>query len=197
MRQIYFVRHGQTDSNIERRYCGQTNVNLNDVGKKQAKKIAEILKDYKIDKIFSSDLLRVKMTAQEINKNHNLDIKYVKDLREINFGDFENLTFDEISMKYPEEKEKLISQKYLYTFPNGESIKTLYKRTNEAFSEIVNNNKEENILIVSHGGVISSIITDILSGDIEKYWNIEIDNATLSTINDNEGFLYLKNLNKI
>lgn len=197
MRQIYFVRHGQTDSNIERRYCGQTNVNLNNVGKKQAKKIADILKDYKIDKIFSSDLLRVKMTAQEINKNHNLDIKYVKDLREINFGDFENLTFDEISMKYPEEKEKLISQKYLYSFPNGESIKTLYKRTNEAFSEIVNNNKEENILIVSHGGVISSIITDILSGDIEKYWNIEIDNATLSTINDNEGFLYLKNLNKI
>ncbi|MDM8534665.1 histidine phosphatase family protein [Clostridiaceae bacterium HSG29] len=195
MRKIYFVRHGETNANIERRYCGFTDIEINEQGIIQAKEASEKLKDYKIDLFFSSDLIRTRMTANEINKNHNLDIVYLKNLREMNFGELENLTFKEIGEKFPEEKEKIIASKNEYIFPSGESLKMLYERTNQCLKEILNKYKDGNILIVSHSGAIESMLTEILSGNIERYWNIEIENCKISTVVDNQGFLYLTNLN--
>ncbi len=195
MRNIYFVRHGETNANIEKRYCGFTDIELNENGIIQAKEVSEKIKDLEIDLFFSSDLLRAKMTANEINKNHNLDIEYLENLREMNFGELENLTFKEIGEKFPKEKEKIIAFKNEYVFPSGESLKILYERTNKCLKEILNKYKDENILIVSHSGAIESMLTEILSGNIDNYWNIEIENCKISTVVDNQGFLYLTKLN--
>jgi len=195
VRNIYFVRHGETNANVEKRYCGVTNIKLNEKGIIQAKEVSEKFKKIKIDLIISSDLVRAKMTANEINKNHNLDIEYSEKLREMNFGELENLTFKEIGEKFPKEKEKIIAFKNEYVFPSGESLKMLYERTNKYLKEILNKYKDENILIVSHSGAIESMLTEILSRNIDNYWNIEIENCKISTVADNQGFLYLTNLN--
>lgn len=195
MRNIYFVRHGETNANIEKKYCGFTDIELNENGIIQAKEVSGKLKDVKIDLIFSSDLMRAKMTVNEINKNRNIDIEYLENLREMNFGELENLTFKEIGEKFPKEKEKIINFKNEYVFPNGESLKMLYERVNKCLKEILNKYKDENILIVSHSGAIESMLTEILSGNIDNYWNIEIENCKISTVVDNQGFLYLTNLN--
>ena len=193
MRKIYLIRHGQTDANVEKKYCGWTDINLNSRGKKQVKKLGKKLSDLKIDNIFASDLKRVKETAKFINEFHKKDITYLKEIREMNFGDFENLTFKEISKKYPKQKEKIISNNLTYKFPNGESLKELYNRSIKTFKDILK--KDGNILIISHGGVIASILTYVLSGDIQNYWSIEVKNATLNTLVEKKQFLYLKNLN--
>jgi broad specificity phosphatase PhoE len=73
----------------------------------------------------------------------------------------------------------------------------LYLRANTIFNKIINENKDKNILIVSHSGVIESILTEILSNNIENYWNIEIENCKIATVVDNEGFLYLSGLNSL
>jgi alpha-ribazole phosphatase len=196
MRKIYLVRHGETDANVEKKYCGQTDVDLNHKGLRDAASIAKVLKNTSFDSIVSSDLKRTLKTAELINEYHQLEIEIVPELREINFGKFENLTFEEIGLQYPEEKEKMIKEKINYNFLEGESLKTLHKRVIKAFNKLLKEKENEDLLIVSHGGVIRMILTEILSGDINNYWSIEVDNTRISTIVDHEGFLYLKNLNR-
>ncbi|MGM0378107.1 MAG: alpha-ribazole phosphatase [Bacillota bacterium] len=195
MRKIYLIRHGQTDANVEKRYCGWTDINLNSKGIKQAKKIGKKLSNLNIENFFASDLKRVKETAKYINKYHKKDITYLKEIREMNFGDFENLTFKEISKKYPEQREKIVSNNLTYQFPNGESLKELYDRSIKTFKKLLKN--KGNILIVSHGGVIGSILTHVLSGNIENYWSVEVKNATLNTLVEKKEFLYLNHLNAL
>ncbi|MEA1975977.1 MAG: histidine phosphatase family protein [Bacillota bacterium] len=197
MRKIYFIRHGETNANVMKRYCGHTDIPINENGIVQAKTVANIIKNYGIELMYCSDLKRAKMTMKEINKFYNLDITYLTELREMNFGILEDLTFKEIGDIYPKEKEKIIKFSKNYQFPEGESLEMLYLRANSIFKEIINKNKNGNILIVSHGGVIESILTEILSNNIEKYWNIEIDNCKIATVVDNEGFLYLSGLNSL
>ncbi len=196
MRKIYFVRHGQTDANVKKQYCGQTDVDLNRKGLKDAASIAKVLKSASIDAIISSDMKRTMKTAELINQYHQLKIELMPEFREINFGRFENLTFEEIGSKYPEEKEKMIQEKINYNFLEGESLTQLHLRVMKAFNKLLEEKANENLLIVSHGGVIRMILTEILSGDINNYWSIEVDNTRISTIVDHEGFLYLKNLNR-
>jgi len=196
MRKIYLVRHGETDANVEKKYCGQTDVDLNHKGLRDAASIAKVLKNTTFDSIVSSDLKRTLKTAELINAYHHLEIELIPEFREINFGKFENLTFEEIGLQYPEEKEKMIKEKINYNFLEGESLKTLHKRVVGAFNKLLKEKENEDLLIVSHGGVIRMILTEILSGDINNYWSIEVDNTRISTIVDHEGFLYLKNLNR-
>jgi len=196
MRKIYFVRHGQTDANVKKQYCGQTDVDLNRKGLKDAVSIAKVLKSASIDAIISSDMKRTIKTAELINQYHQLKIELMPEFREINFGRFENLTFEEIGRKYPEEKEKMIQEKINYNFLEGESLTQLHLRVTKAFNKLLEEKTDENLLIVSHGGVIRMILTEILSGDLNNYWSIEVDNTRISTIVDHEGFLYLKNLNR-
>lgn len=196
MRKIYLVRHGETDANVEKKYCGQTDVDLNHKGLRDAASIAKVLKNTTFDSIVSSDLKRTLKTAELINAYHHLEIELIPEFREINFGKFENLTFEEIGIQYPEEKEKMIKEKINYNFLEGESLKALHKRVVGAFNKLLKEKENEDLLIVSHGGVIRMILTEILSGDINNYWSIEVDNTRISTIVDHEGFLYLKNLNR-
>ena len=196
MRKIYLVRHGETDANVEKKYCGQTDVDLNHKGLRDAASIAKVLKNTNFDSIVSSDLKRTLKTAELINAYHHLEIELIPEFREINFGKFENLTFEEIGLQYPEEKEKMIKEKINYNFLEGESLKALHKRVVGAFNKLLKEKENEDLLIVSHGGVIRMILTEILSGDINNYWSIEVDNTRISTIVDHEGFLYLKNLNR-
>ncbi|HKL41141.1 MAG TPA: alpha-ribazole phosphatase [Clostridia bacterium] len=196
MRKIYLVRHGETNANVEKRYCGQTDVDLNHKGLRDAASIAKVLKNTSLDSIVSSDLKRTLKTAELINEYHRLELELNPDFREINFGKFENLTFEEIGVKYPDEKAKMIKEKINYNFLEGESLSVLYKRVIKSFNKLLEEKENENILIVSHGGVIRMILTEILSGDLNNYWSVEVDNTRISTIVDHEGFLYLKNLNR-
>ena len=88
---IYLVRHGQTDWNLEKKTQGHTDISLNDNGREQALRVSDLLRNYKIDKIYSSDLLRASETAEIINKCLNLNIILDNRLREINYGDLEGI----------------------------------------------------------------------------------------------------------
>ena len=88
---IYLIRHGQTDWNLEKKTQGHTDISLNENGKEQAKLVSRIISNYKIDKIYSSDLLRAKETAEIINENFGLNIILDNRLREINYGDLEGV----------------------------------------------------------------------------------------------------------
>lgn len=157
---LYIVRHGQTDWNIQGRIQGSTDIELNSTGINQAKQTAELLKNIDFKAIFSSPLKRTIDTAKIINEYHNINILKDDRIIERNFGNFEGTinVLKDIS-------DYLDYEKNLNT-NNVESIKDLFKRIENFLFDIYNKykNTNSNILIVTHGGVsiaINAIISNI------------------------------------
>jgi alpha-ribazole phosphatase len=197
LKNIFLARHGQTKSNIESRYCGWTDVLLNEEGEKQAKELLQKLKGFNIDIIYSSPLRRAKKTAKIVNEAYLVPVFYDDRLKERNFGIFENLTHEQIIKKYSEIYNKLDSDWENFIIPDGESTKMARNRVLNFTDMILNESENENILIISHGGCIRSIIAYILNMNSEDEWRFKIDNAGLCQVNINERrFAYLSLLNK-
>lgn len=182
---IYLIRHGETDWNNKFLFQGYTDVPLNKTGKNQAKYIADELKYINFKLIFSSDLSRAYVTAEIIKKRTNFKGRIIKteNLRERNYGSFEGKRY-EIFFK----KKKNF---------DGERDEDFFDRINKFFYSIIKNNREKNVVIVTHGGVIRQIIASIL--EIKDYKRIRIYNASISEIyyNENNKKFFLLRLNSM
>ncbi len=153
---IYLIRHGDDD---ERYRGGWSDLPLIDEGIKKSKKLAIFLdssEDIKIDRIIASDLRRAKMTADIINEKLNVDIKYDIRIRENNNGIFAGMLNEEAIKNYP--NAFFSNLKYNEKFPQGESPKDFFHRIRKGFFNILKENQDvENLMIVTHAGVISII----------------------------------------
>src|SRR5690606_38476427 len=99
---LLLTRHGQTDWNIARRYQGQSETPLNEKGIRQAEQLAKRLSTETIHAIYASDLSRGMNTAKAIAAFHSLDVEPDARLRELSFGDWEGMTYEEMSAHSPE-----------------------------------------------------------------------------------------------
>jgi len=91
---LILIRHGQTDANKQRRYCGAYDCDLNENGRAQARKLNELLRKEVIDQVYSSDLERAMQFSKKIFGDKKINV--LSDLREIDFGIFDGLTHEEI-----------------------------------------------------------------------------------------------------
>src|SRR3990170_2078575 len=93
---IYLVRHGETELNKEYRFIGTTDATLSDEGEEQAREVRKQMSNIPLSAIYSSNLLRAAQTAEIIAVSRNIEIQVKHDLREIDFGRWEGLTYYEI-----------------------------------------------------------------------------------------------------
>nr|WP_307776390.1 histidine phosphatase family protein [uncultured Cetobacterium sp.] len=192
MGKIILVRHGQTQLNAEGVFFGILDPELNSVGKEQAENTKKILEKIDYDKIYSSDLKRAKETAEIIN-HKKLDLKLVEDLREINFGIFEGYSYKELIEKYPKEIKKSQEDWKNYNYETGESVLDLQKRAVNFINEKVSLN--ETTVLVSHWGVINTILSHYFSKELESYWKFSVENGGVVVIEFADGYPILKGLN--
>lgn len=181
---IYLVRHGESEANVQKRYSGITDVDLSEKGKLQAVAAGKRLLTEKISNVYSSPLKRAGDTAKIICREINLDENKIitEDcLIEVNFGVFENLTWDEIILKYKEESEKWIYERHKYKFPDGESYDDIIKRTADFIDSV-----PDNSLIVTHFGVIQSILLYLGISDDNNLWDFKISNCDVMVLNHNK-----------
>lgn len=182
MTRLYIVRHGQTKWNIESRAQGSKNIELTEKGREQAKLLAQRIKDYEIDCIYSSDLDRAFDTAMMIGKEKNLQVSKIEGLREMCFGEWEGLTNDKIKEDYMEHYTIWRNKPHQAHIPGGEKLVEVQKRGLKAIHEIITNNKNKNILIVSHGITIKTILLGILDIDLSNLYKIRQDNTCMNLI---------------
>ncbi len=179
---IYLVRHGETEWNTTMRYQGHTDIPLSDKGRLQAELLGKRLAAEKFGSFFASDLKRAHETAEIISHFHGLEIKTLPALRELNFGLWEGLSAKEINESFPIEIKQWWDKPLLTRIPGGETLNEMTNRTVAAVKQIVELNSGDNIVIVSHGGVIRSIVGTVLGMDLNKYWRLRLDNACLNII---------------
>lgn len=165
------------------RFNGSLDFPLTERGKIQAEKTAEYLDKFKIDKAYSSDLLRAKETAEIIAKRQNLKITTRKALREIDGGDFEGVAYEELYERFPVEFKIWRNDLGNCKCPNGESIRELLERFNFEIIEIAKNNQGKTILIGTHAMPIRAMKTVWDKEDITKIKNIAfVKNAAVTVV---------------
>ena len=193
---VILVRHGETTANVKRLFCGHTDAELTEKGINQAKEAYEKLKSYDFELVFSSDLRRAYNTAEIINSDKRLKINRVPELREINFGEFEGHTFDEIMSKDDKFKKGYFHDNWSYRFPNGESLEEMNHRIITAYRNILKENNDKNILMVLHAGVIRGILANEISDNYKSYWKYDIENCGITRIKYYNDMAILKEMNK-
>ncbi|MBN2403080.1 MAG: alpha-ribazole phosphatase [Spirochaetes bacterium] len=197
MFEILLIRHGETDFNKSKRFTGVTDADLNDKGRQQALKLTNALKDEVLDHIYSSDLKRCVETGEHLKSANGRT--FSRELREMNFGRWEGLTYNEIKSKYPEELEKWESDWTDYVISEGESFGMMSNRVIKIFNEIIkkhNKDGNEKIAIVSHSGCIRTILGHCITGSIKNSWRFRVENAAVSRLCIDKDYFYLKSLNE-
>lgn len=181
MSKIYLVRHGETEWNKEGRSQGCSNdIPLSEVGMIQANAIANRLKNESIDLFFSSNLTRAYQTAKAIAVYHDKEVIMHKEFMEISFGAWEGLRFDEIKEKYIDVYKIWRDTPHIAKVPGAESILEIKERSMTKLMEIINTEKDKNILIVSHGITIKVLIASIIGIDLSNLHKIRQDNTALN-----------------
>jgi broad specificity phosphatase PhoE len=161
LKNIYLIRHGETDWNRDKRFQGQTDVALNSTGKAQAAELIALMTQLKIEAAFASDLSRAYETAQIALSEVRINIQKDPRLRETNIGEAEGLTYDEIVAKFTEEsivkwrsyEEHNMDFKYI----TGESKRQMMVRIRDVVLEISQNATKNNIAIFCHGMVMRAM----------------------------------------
>lgn len=197
MLELILVRHGETDSNVRGTYCGWTDPELNKKGKNQARRAARKLKEIKPDFIYSSPLKRAFHTAEIINRNYGKDIIRSENLKEHNFGIWEDLTHAEIIEKYPDESSLWQKDWANYRIKDGESAIEGYARVVTFLEELLERHKSGTVMIVTHSGCIRYILAHLLEMTFEGIWRFSVENGgiAIAVVNKEEGFAYIKAFN--
>ena len=182
MSKLLLVRHGDTELNSAERYWGSSDVKLSTAGFRQAERLRDRLATEKIDAIYSSDLKRASATAKLIASGHQLEVITCAELREINFGKIEGLTFNEVAQLYPGVTKLWVERSPELKYPGGESIDLFNKRVSKFLRRLEEHTEEETILIVAHSGVLRTLICLLLGIELQHRWQLRLDLASLSIL---------------
>lgn len=155
---IYLVRHGQSMSNVDNTFAGHTDVDLSELGKKQADATCRELADIHIDAVYSSDLKRAFYTAKVHADLRGIPCTPDKRLREIYLGDWECASVDMLKDKYHD----LYYNSWVANFgefraPNGEYVPDVAERMYSATLDIAKKNPCKTVLLASHAGAIKAL----------------------------------------
>ena len=191
---IYFVRHGETIWNKEKKIQGRSDIPLNEYGKELGMITAEALKDIPFDVVYSSPLIRAKETAEILVKDRNLVIHEDNRLLEMSFGEGEGESLPEIHA-HPEMKlHNFIHNPGEYTPPaGGETFEELYDRCKNFMEEVIlpAENKYNTMLIVGHGALIRGFIHNINNRPSKDFWIVTHKNCSVTIANCTNGKLSL------
>jgi len=175
---LILTRHGETIENQKGIMQGHLPGHLSKQGVEQAKKLALRLKHNEIDAIYSSDLKRALNTAQIITSKHNLAVIPCKELREIDFGELEGMTFDEIQRYYPD-WDGVDSNE---SIPNGESLSQFASRIELFIARLVEQTDDKTVLVVAHGGSLQVLVCILLGINTKHWWQIRLYSASLTIV---------------
>ncbi len=181
---IILIRHGQTDSNVEKRYMGWLGEEgLNEIGIQQTHCLAERLRDINISAIYSSPLPRALETAKPLAQFQNLEVIPNEGIGEMRMGPWKGLSAEEIEMKYPQEWKLWRTDPVKVNLPNRETLNDLQNRVVQEIDNLVKKHPNQSVLLVTHDGVIRVFIAHVVGSDASIYRRIAVKNASISIVN--------------
>jgi alpha-ribazole phosphatase len=182
---VVLIRHGETKGWLEKRLDGHTDSPLTENGKEQLKEVAQRLSGLPITAVYSSDLSRTMQGAQMLAEKIGLEVNVLPGLRELNFGEMENIPFEETFKKFDGDMERALNW-VDNSFPGGESLLDMKERVMPAYRKIIEDNSGM-VAIYAHGGTNRLILCEELGIDLYNFFRIEQNHACINLIDRFEG----------
>lgn len=188
--ELWLVRHGATDANLEGRIQGSLDFSLSTLGKKEAFSLACRLKCQPFSAFFSSNLSRARETSQIIASQRQSPVPiYMSLLQEYDWGIIQGLTRKDISKRYPLLLKQLERDFHHTEVPGAEGQEKLFKRVKifYRFLSIIEQRKNNSlpVLVVSHGRFLQAFTIYFLGYDPEKFWPFSFRPASLTILEEN------------
>ena len=177
---ICLVRHGETAWNAARRLQGHLDVPLNDNGRAQAEATAARLAGRTFSALYSSDLQRARETAAAVERALGVVTVVEPQLRERHYGAFQGLTYDEARERFPDEYVRFIAREPEFASADGESLEGFALRVRAALTRIALRHRMQQVLVVTHGGVLDVAHRLASSKPLEARRDFKIPNAALN-----------------
>lgn len=180
---VYLIRHGQINGYEKFPVYGHTDVDLTETGILQMQQMAERLRLVEPKAIYSSDLKRSATGGRLIARYHDVPLYFLSELREMYFGDWEGLTLLEIRKRFPEELKKRQEDLVNFEAPGGgETVGAFSDRITTRLDQVLAEQNENDIVIVSHSGVNRIILCKALGLDLSHMFNIHQDYGCINII---------------
>jgi broad specificity phosphatase PhoE len=164
LKQLFFVRHGQTEWNAIARMQGQWNSDLNDLGRTQADVNGRLLAGLDIHTLFASPLDRTRQTAEIVNRHLDVPVAFDERIKEWDCGDWSGHLYAEVKAKWADEWAALEADRFHYRGPNCENYPDMIHRSTPFLDEL-RAHPAENIAIVSHGMIGRVMVATLLGFD--------------------------------
>ncbi|MBR4904100.1 MAG: histidine phosphatase family protein [Selenomonadaceae bacterium] len=187
MTKIFLIRHGETEWNKIGKLQGSSDIKLLPEGIQQAHLLAEHAPFSNVHAIYSSDLERAVMTAEILAEKFGLSVIKERGLRETSFGEWEGRFLSDLAKENPKGFEKFFTRPDKVQPPNGETFLQSQARIMNALDEIIADNDDKSIIVVSHGAAIRLILCAALVIPLRKMWAIGQYNMALNVLTFSEG----------
>ena len=179
---VFLIRHGESEWNQSHRYTGQRDLPLSNLGREQASRLAERLKDEGLTAIYSSPLRRAYDTAAAIGRLAHLPVIAESGLKEINHGLWEGLTTRQVGEKFPSEYCRWRTQPHTVVMPQGESLADVAERAETVLHRILAEQPGGTVAISSHDAVLRVLLLTALALPLDHFWTWDFENASVSVI---------------
>jgi broad specificity phosphatase PhoE len=183
MLRLILVRHGETERNSEARLQGgKSDIPLNEKGRKQAYCLGLALQSENLEAIYSSPLKRALDTAEAIAVYHHLKVQTDPALAEIDMGLIDGLSLTEVKERQMDFWKRWRQEDYSVALPGGESLLQVKQRAWGAIQSIIRRHREGNVVVVSHGISLQTIITAILGVSLSTFSRFQIGVASITIL---------------
>jgi alpha-ribazole phosphatase len=167
MSRVLFIRHAETE--MAGRFCGHSDPELNAQGRTQLTSLAHQLSAEPIDTVYSSDLRRASATAQAIASVREIPQVIRPALREIDFGQWEGLSWEQIEQMDPEYARTWVARYPHLPAPSGETFHAFETRVLREVNHLLDANRGP-IAVVTHGGVLRAVLRHLCGCSDEEAW---------------------------
>jgi alpha-ribazole phosphatase len=179
---LVLVRHAEPVDHSLGRCYGRLDVELSPAGRTQSRRLAAALACLPVAAVVSSPLRRARDTARPIAELHGLGVQILEGLSELDFGEVEGMTYDEIAASRPRLYAQWMSAPTTVAFPGGESYVELQARATAAVSGLRAGFDGRTVVAVTHGGVVRALLSNVLAVPGDRVFRLVIDPASITRV---------------
>jgi len=172
---LIVIRHGRTEWNHVERFRGRADIDLDEVGIRQAEAIAGRIAEWQISAIYSSPLRRALTTARILARRFDLEVKSLPGIVDIDYGEWQGLSPEEAEARDSALYAKWLESPDTVKFPGGESLAEVMERAASAVDDLIVQHPKETIVLVSHKVVCQILILNLIGLDSSHFWQVAQD----------------------
>jgi alpha-ribazole phosphatase len=192
---LVLVRHAEVSEEARGRCYGRLDVELSENGRRQSRRVAELLAGEDVAAVVCSPARRARETAADVAARHGLEVTVLDELSELDFGELEGRTYDEIAATWPELYETWMTEPATVVFPGGEALADLRTRVDDAVRRLRTLYDGSVVVAIAHAGVVRAVLADALGIPDDRFFRIEVEPASITRVGWRDGAAVVRLVN--